>query len=171
MPMSGPSDLVPISKDVRARLKAEVARTGVTALRLCRMQEGLPPSGIVNRWMKGIAREARRMDLESVLAAYQALPTVDAVSKPRAGRRHETLNSPRIPVTASMGDHIRHECVRTGLTVDAIAAAPGAPQGLVPRIIKGWIYAEAKTARADHWEFVTRFLNNMPHRTPVPPTS
>jgi hypothetical protein len=120
--MSGHLDLVPVSKDLRARLKAEIKRTGVTGLRLCRMQEGLPPSGMVNRWMKGIVFEARKIEVEAVLAAYEALPNIDVALKPRAGRRHEKVYAPRIPVTTEIGNFVRSELVRTGLNAELIAA-------------------------------------------------
>ena len=57
---------------------------------------------------------------------------------------------------------LRSELDRTAADIEKdTVQARFAPDGLTKRVIYGWLYLEVKTAREDHWLFVTRHLNLM----------
>lgn len=164
-------DHIALTKAVRARLRAEHRRTDVTAMQLLDGSADLPvglTAGSVNRWINGLIRSAPRYHLDYVFARWAALPgnlnvTADGAPVRKRGKRYPTASGMWIEVTEAMSSQLRAELARTGVDharlLDSIADVPS---DLNARVIKGWLYREAETTRAAHWDYVVARLGTMP---------
>ena len=163
-------------KTLRQTLKSELKRTGMTAIALLQDADDLPDGldvRAVNRWIAGLAQPDRQSHLDYVFDKLRALPDAPTGSRGhvagRPGRRHPRPGEEWIEVTPEMRAQLRSEIVRTTLSFDAIAEVDGKPEGLTPRIVRGWMRGDARTTRAAHWDFVMRWLNAAPDGGPLPP--
>lgn len=162
---------LPITKDVRQRLRDEQKRTGISLRALFKdrrdIPEGLLPSH-VSRWASGIIREAPSEHVEYVFRLWEAVPDDggrvddDGNILPRAGRRHPKSGEEWIDVTDDMRDQLRDAMKRNGLTSRALASKENAPPELTVRMINAWLYNESYTARKSCWDFViARCVNDI----------
>lgn len=164
-------------KAVRHSLKSELKRTGMTVIALLKDAKDLPDGlnvRAVNRWISGSEQPERRSQFDYVLGKLRALPDAPPGLKGhvagRPGRRHPRPGEEWIEVTAEMATQLRAEMVRTTLSFEAIAYGTAEkPEGLTPRIVRGWLGGDAKTTRKAHWEFVMQRLMIAPDGGPLPP--
>ncbi len=162
------SDDIAITDAIRAALRAEIRRTGVTAIGLIKGRRDLPTgldARAVNRWLTGVRKIARRSDLEFAAKRWAELPddpgrvTTDGRRLSRRGARHPAADETWIEVTPAMSAHLRAELSRTGITSAAILrGVPDLPVGLNQRVVRGWLYGETKTTDEAHWAVVVRYL-------------
>lgn len=168
----------PITKTIRQAFRAEIKRTGITALMLLKNAADLPDglnAAHVNRWIGGIVTSASMRHVAYVTRRWAALPddagrtTTGGKPLPRRGRRVADGND-RIPVTEAMASELRAELARTGIAhATMLDGIDDLPPGLTPRIVKGWLYRDAATTDARYWEFVMTRLNTAPDlATPLP---
>ena len=160
-----PTTSTPVMAALRNALRAEIHRTGVTILALSKEAPGLPPDltpRVVNRWLSGLSKLIDRSQAELLLAVYGALP--DAT--PGSGR---PVSSKKQPLTAAMQRDLEAELIRTGATVASLAEArDGMPPGLNARVIRSWVYGEAKSVAPSHWAFVMEGLAKRANSTGIP---
>lgn len=146
----------------RRQLRAEIKRTGVTVLALFASAEKIPEglnARVVNRWLSGIERTARPDQIEFILSRYRVLPDASL----GAGR---SVPSTRLSLTQHMRDELEAEFVRTCATVASLTeSATDLPAGLNARVIRSWVYGEAKSVDPRHWSFVMGSLSARPDAT------
>lgn len=99
---------VPMTTDRRRALRAEITRTGLTAIMLFENARGLPEgldARTVNRWIGGLTKAASKRDLDHAMMLWSKLPddpgrmTSDGRRLSRRGARHAGENETRIVVT------------------------------------------------------------------------
>lgn len=140
----------------RRQLRAEIKRTGVTVLALLASKSAYPEglnARVINRWLSGIERRADPTHIKFVLSRYRDLPD----ASPGAGR---SVPSTRLPLTQNMRDELEAEFIRTCATVASLTeSATDLPAGLNARVIRSWVYGEAKSVDPRHWSFVIGSLS------------
>lgn len=159
---TGSAITVPLTIAVRRELRAEIKRTGTTSLALFKSAPVVPDgltASVVNRWLSGIERSAQVDHLEFVLSRYRELP--DAISG--TGR---PVPASRLPLTPAMRADLEAEFIRTCASVASILEpADNIPPGLNARIVRSWIYGEAKSVCPVQWSFVMARLSARPDGT------
>ncbi len=109
--VSGTSATTPVTKAIRQTLRAEIKRTGVTALMLLKNAHDAPDglnAAHVNRWIGGIVRSAPARHVRYVTARWEALPndagrvSCDGEALPKRGMRFADPSATRIDVTEEM---------------------------------------------------------------------
>lgn len=157
---------VPITKAIRQKLRSEIKRTGITAMMLLKDAPDAPDGltvAHVNRWISGLIDTAPARHVDYVAGKWASLPDAASVtrdSKPLAKRGPRYADGKkRIEVTEEMSKLLRAELARTGIDhAKLLSKAEGTPLGLTARIIRGWLYRDAKSTREDHWSWVVGYL-------------
>ncbi|MEC3949290.1 hypothetical protein [Sphingobium sp. HWE2-09] len=162
---------VPITKAIRQKLRAEIKRTGVTAMMLLKEAPDLPDGltvAHVNRWIGGVIDAARARHIDYVMSRWASLPdNAGRVSSngsplPKRGKRFAD-SAKRIEVTAEMSRLLRSELARTGIDhATLLDGMSHVPEGLNARIIAGWLYRQAATTNEIYWAFVMTWLGAAP---------
>jgi hypothetical protein len=160
---NGADPVLPVTNDLRARLLEERRRTGISAAMLLRgdlgAPEGLKPS-IVEGWLSGACKSARRSFLDHVMRRWQELPDGSASRSSGHGVRRGTA---RIIITDPMRAELIRERLRTGVLISLrLRRDPDAPEGLTPTMISGWLKGKIRSARADHWNYVLNWWRALP---------
>ena len=166
------SDEITITDAIRAALRAEIRRTGVTAIMLLKGRRDVPDglaARTVNRWLAGLLSTARRSHLDYVMAQWSdrsddaGRMTSDGRKLSRRGARHPATGETWIPVTNAMSAHLRDELTRTGIQSAAILrGVSGLPDGLNQRVVRGWLYGETQATNEAYWNFVVAYLASRP---------
>jgi len=149
-------DRITITEQIRAKLKADKGRTGVSARILMRGRRGEYPDGLranmVDGWMSGRTATAKREHLDWVLQAWADYeppppPLDDRPEKLRLTETHLAL--------------LQSEVERTGLgAIDILRHAPKPlPEGLNHQKVQRWISGQTQTAVKSHWELVIRLYS------------
>lgn len=162
--------LQPVTKAVRQKLRSEIKRTGITAMMLLKDAPDLPDGltvAHVNRWIGGILNAALARHVDYVMDRWASLPDAESVirdGKPvtKRGKRFAD-GAKRIDVTEEMPKLLRSELARTGMNhatmLDGLADVP---TGLTARMIRGWLYQDVATTNESYWNFVLKWLNDLP---------
>ena len=169
-----------ITDDMRAQLQMLRTNGGIGATRLLRLTSEPVPPGLkassVNRWLNGTAETARADHWHYVLDAWASLVQSIAARTSSADTpppQKVPVPAPppqpqRVPVTNDIRRKLQEQRERTGLGPSAfITAAGDRPKGLGHGSIAGWLSGTAKTARADHLEFVLRKWPTLPARIAI----
>lgn len=120
---------IPITKAIRARLRAERDRTGIAPSALLRSTEKDRPEDLSisapGLWIRGDASSLKPEHLDFVLSAYEACPT--------------TRLEPEIE--ASFREKLQSEIIRTGIRPQRLLGASCAdkPQGLSADAVIRWM--------------------------------
>jgi len=144
---------IPITDEMRERLRAEVERTGTGAMRLLRGAKDKPPglsASVVGTWLSGVAKQAVPAHFDYVLSRLAALG-----------------ENRRIPMTAAMGAEIESELARTGIGPTALLRlGRNAPADLTDQILTSWMSDERRpnSASESHWSFAMTTLRALPDR-------
>lgn len=165
-------DDIEITDAIRATLRAEMRRAGVTAIKLLKGRRNLPEkldARTVNRWLVGLYLTAKRSDLKYVMELLAASPsdpgriTGDGRKLSRRGARHPVEGETWINVTDEMAAHLRGELVRTGIeSAGLLRGLESVPPGLTQRVVYGWLYRESDTTNKAHWDYVVARLRSLP---------
>ena len=165
-------DDITITDTLRAKLRVERQRTGVTAINLLKACRDVPDglnARAVNRWIGGLIRSAPASDLNYVVALWAALPdhpgqlSHDGGRRGRLGRRQPKEGESWIVISEAMRLHLRDELTRTGLTVPQLFRMEGnLPFGLNLRVFNGWLYGEIGQADQACWTFANELLRGCP---------
>lgn len=160
--MTEPTD-IPMTLELRRRLRAERKRTGLSPKMLLIDRLDLP-SGLaashISRWESGITRAAPKFHVDYVLTLWSAVRDdagridENGQLRKRPGRRHARGNEEWIDVTPEMGARLHSAMIRSGYAARAIAEHPDRPPELSARMVNSWIYGESKKARKSCWDFV-----------------
>ncbi|MBK9268076.1 MAG: hypothetical protein IPM67_05235 [Sphingomonadales bacterium] len=163
--------VIPITKAMRKALRGHWKRTGFSTRRVLQAFPPIPNGltiALVNDWIANRVCVARSRHWDHVIKCWSALPDGEfhrrrfAAKRRGPGRPVDPKGSKRIHLNAAMAVLLRSELDRTAADIEKdIVQARFAPDGLTKRVIYGWLYLEVKTAREDHWLFVTRHLNLM----------
>lgn len=167
--------LEPITDALRAKLRAERDRTGITAIKLLKASRDRPEgldARSVNRWIGGLIRSAPESHIAYVLARWAELPdhpvrsAHDGGRRGRLGRRHAKTGEMWIEVTDEMRNRLRRELERTGSIVSRLLdGQDNLPHGLNRRVVNGWLYGEIGKADAARWRFVIALLQDRPDKS------
>ncbi|MDQ0465567.1 hypothetical protein QO010_003356 [Caulobacter ginsengisoli] len=149
------------STNARAKLRAEIKRTGVTVLALLKDAPGLRADltpRLINRWLSGLSKEIDPGHADLVLTLYRALPDATPVT----GR---PVSSKKQPLTTDMRRGLEAELIRTCATVASLVEGSNLPPGLNARVVRSWVYGEAKSVAPAHWTYVLGRLATTPTAT------
>lgn len=172
------ADLIFITRAIRQRLRAELARTGVMPHTFLKQRNCLNPeeipTGFDAKTLKSLFRgrkpEVPAAHVEFILGKLAEIGDgegkFDRNGKPflRRGRNGPLPGEQWIEVTAEMVAHIKNERERTGFDIETLLAAADVPQGLTLRVMQSWLYRQAKTVDPRYWSFVITRLAEMPDR-------
>lgn len=141
-----------ITQPIRAKLKAEIERTGIGAPRFMNEAENIP-SDLTERRLHNIiysknVRYFKSGEMKYILEQYASFPTEN------------------MPITAEMRKELIAEIERSGVTtVGALAAFPSKPlkfrAAAMQPILKGKIPG---TMNEGHWNWLTAALLNLPDK-------
>jgi hypothetical protein len=157
-------EAAPITKALRASLKAEIKRTGASAQLLLKNAPDLPDGlngSIVNRWIGGIIRSAPQRHVDYVLAKWRSLPD-------HAGRLYKHRSKPPMEAKLSRSNWPNHRPIseadlatlkahRQRTNIGAIRLLSGAtdiPPGLTPNVVSSWLTGKGKAADPAHLAYV-----------------
>lgn len=176
----GTSATTPITKVVRQTLRAEIKRTGITAIMLLNEAHDIPDglnAAHINRWMGGVITSAPARHVGYVIDRWAGLPdnagsvSADGGQRPKRGKRFADDDA-RMAVTEAMSKELRAELARTGLDHATLTQRfDNPPSGLTARIIRGWLYRDSATTNETYWNFVMAWLMATPDLSgllPVP---
>lgn len=173
-----PGTTVPITKAIRQKLRAEIKRTGITAMMLLKDMPDLPDGLTVahlNRWIGGVIDTAPVRHIDYVMSRWAGLSdnagrvSSNGTPLPKRGKRFAD-GTKRIEVTEEMSKLLRAELARTGIDhATLLDGISNAPEGLNARIVAGWLYRQAATTNEVYWKFVMTWLGATPDlSTPLP---
>lgn len=135
------ADRVTVTDDIRRSLRAHKARSGFGTTRLLRGLESIPPGlnpQIIESWIRGDAKTARRDHLRFVLAEWDRKLAVEIVE-----------------ITPAFLSALLQEKERTGYgAIRLLRDTPGKPDGLTKHMVEAWLAGGTRSARTDHVEFV-----------------
>lgn len=161
----------PISKVMRKRLRHHWKRTGISARRVLERNPPIPQGltvAMINDWIANRQHEARPSHWNFVMTCWAAIADSEGIRlrnravRAKLGRPFNVPNTKRIPLTKDMSEKFRSELARTNADMKRdILDRPLAPDGLTQRVLYVWLYMNAKTTRADHWEFAMTRLAAM----------
>lgn len=163
---------IPITKAMRKELRRHWKRTAISTRRVLERSSPIPEGltiAMVNDWIANRLHEARPSHWNFVVKSWATIPDCEGVRlrnqavRAKLGRPFNVPNTKRIPLTKEMSAQFRAELVRTNADMKHnILDYHHAPQGLTQRVLYVWLYMNAKTTRADHWEFAMQRLAAMP---------
>lgn len=161
------SPTIPLTGMVRQRLRAEIRRTGVTAIMLSRHDADVPEglnARMLNRWIGGIIEEAPQAHINYVLAKLASLPDrEEAKARPRQTRWPRSADERWILLTTDMRTELSVKIEAAGVTPESLlAGATDLPERLSVRVVRSWIHGEVKSLNADHWAYVLNRLGTRP---------
>jgi hypothetical protein len=162
---------IPITAEIRKRLKAEQRRTKMTARALFADDPNLPDglsASIVNRWLGGIVRQAPKAHLDYVLQVWQAVPDRHGLNLPGSrthakGRRWPLNNEDWIDLTPEMTARLQDELKRTGMKISNLKRFEADfPAGLSLTTIRNWKNNKVRTVQVNSWNFLIKLFANQP---------
>lgn len=158
-------EIVEITPAVLQALQQEKDRTGLGAIRLLR---GVPerPDGLthnmVQAWLDGATRTARKDHLEFALEAWRSRRSR---KRPKRPKRNLATDSDYVILLPKDREYLHAQKDRTGRgTHSLLANMPDVPDGLTPRVIEGWLDWRCRTARKDHLAYVRKLWRRPPTR-------
>lgn len=164
---------IPLTADIRAKLRAEADRTDYAWKALVKLIEPRP-AGLTEKtlgnWVNGHIKTARADHVEAVLAAYAALP--DATTLERKQRLPSTRSGPRLQFTKDHREVLRKERERTGVSAKALCELAGddaPPAGIHAGLINGWINSDPATVSKDDYDWALRAWRALPDKRKPPP--
>ncbi len=155
----------------RSLFRAEKKRTGATP-RMFLADDMDRPEGLtfrtVNKWINGSIKEALPAHLDYVLKRWAKLPDdtgrvlSDGTVLLKGGRRG-LISESWVSLTEKMSAKLNAEFTRTGASPHTfLDDLQDAPAQLTSRIIKTWVYSQAKTVNTELWDFVMMQLKALP---------
>lgn len=144
---------IPITEEVRQKLKDERDRTGINPSYLLRQTNSEIPDGLTfilpGNWISGASKTLNVEHLEFILAEYAKVPS----------NRIEY-----IPVTKELSLHLRAERERTGCKLPELLKRfeHSVPDKLEHYIINNWITRQTRNGRKDQIEWVLARYAELP---------
>ncbi len=139
---------IPLTPEIRQKLRAHIERTGVGPQALLRGAGDKPQglsSSVISKWLAG-GKTARRDHLAYVMHRWE---TVDPV----------------VPVTPLVLQALQLHKDRTGLTPEPLLrSAKTLPSGLTTSIVRSWLEGRVKRAKRSHLDFVLAQWERCPDR-------
>lgn len=146
---TSPDRRVRIEAEIRNRLRALRERTGVGTTELLREGSDCPPGltdSIVNSWLSGQVKSARRSHIKWVLAAWEERRQYDFITLTQGdtGRIADLLAACGIGVQAALRSYRGRM-----------------PEGMTSDVIQSWLSGSVRLARREHFEFVLSALQTV----------
>jgi|GEM_PF-5621861 len=153
-----PSRKVVSSNDLQ-KIKAEIARTGIGAATLLKLQREYCPEGlnvnVIYSWFRqdrnGVGTKTAWTDhLDFILNAWKQYPDAPVVAKKE--------------ISGDMIRKIQAEVKRTGIGIPALLKQDreNVPKGLTAPIVYSWLYGKTKTAQLDYLEYISQAWDKYP---------
>ncbi len=157
--------LIPVTRKMRLRLKAEQERTGKTPTALLKgrsdIPEGLTHKDVLN-WldMYGPAIKAFDSHINYIFDCY-----AEEVDKVRMSKK-----STRVKITGLYLKQLNTEILRTGTPIsELLNNAEDIPEGLTKNIVGLWRLKRTKTAFPEYLDFVLKSYQVLPTAVDVAP--
>lgn len=166
--------LILLTPQHRALFRAEKKRTGATP-RMFLTDDLDVPDGLtfqtVNKWVTGSIKEVIKDHLDYVLKKWAQIP--DNAGRILSdgtillqGRRRFLISQRWVSLTEEMSAALNAEFTRTGASPHTfLNDIEGAPSQLSSRIIKTWIYRQAKTVNVELWSYIMAQLKALPDKS------
>lgn len=144
---------IPITEEIRQKLKDERDRTGINPSYLLRQTNSEIPDGLTfilpGNWLSGASKTLNTEHLDFILAEYAKL----------LSNRVEY-----IPITIELAGHLRAERERTGYMIPDLLRRfdHSCPATLEHWIINSWMNLQSKHGRKDQIEWVLARYAELP---------
>lgn len=148
---------IALTDDLVNALRQEIKRTGIGKVVLCKLLGQLssgPTSSMIEAWLRGRVKKAKKSHIDFVLAELAKLP--DDPTSARKQLTEETLCQ------------LQALFAQTGIGPrPLLQGAPDVPEGLTERIVYAWLHGDTRTARKDHLDYVLARLRAVSERSEI----
>ena len=142
---------IDLTADMRAKLKSESNRTGLSGVAICSAISNPPDGlmgGVINDWLSGRTKSVNPVFWRAVLDTYGSQPS--------------NTNVQYYPLTDEMRKQIKSEIRRTKGLVKIFSDSDGKPSDLTITQARYWTMPHAKSVGATHWDWVILKLKALP---------
>lgn len=138
------------------KLRRLIEESGIGAVALLRGQRQSSPDGlsaaVITAWLQKPGHRIRKDQYDWAVKRWEML----------IARRASMVNLNEARLQA-----LEKEQLRAGISLTApLAGANELPEGLHEAMVRAWMYHKEARARADHYEFVLAFWQDLPSATP-----